>query len=264
MKLARVLSILAMCVALLAYVYWQGWFVAPAASTRGSGPEVVAKFADYWDQALKSNVKDGHVDYKNFRRSQSELAKHMTALEGIAPEELGKDSALLGFWIDYYNARVVHEVLAGQSPSTPVGRSRLFALTRFYVAGQRMSLTDVETSIRNRFQEPRIHFAVNCASFSCPALRSESYIKAAPRMSEVLDEQARGFLSDPTKNRFDVGNHKAYLSQIFQWYAKDFEVNGTLQAHLAPFAPPEVSKLLEKNQLVVEYIPYDWNSNGHF
>lgn len=255
-------GLIALVLGLLAWARWEGVFSTPA--RRVGGVNSIQHFAQYWSRALQAYVVGGRVDYRGWKESQAELSKIMGELESLGPEEVGSGVQALGFWIDYYNARVVHEVLAGQSPQTAVGRTKLFALTRFFAAGKRMSLTDVENSIRSSFAEPRIHFAINCASFSCPALRSASYQDlSGQEMDRILSQQAREFLADETKNRFDLKTGKAYLSQIFEWYQKDFLKDGqSLQVYLSEYAPDAAKDQLRSSGFELEYLPYNWSPNG--
>lgn len=264
MKRLRAVAILAL-LAGLGLIYLGGWFTRPT-PLQGSPQAELDKFARDWDAALRRYVDHGRVNYAGWRSGQAELSTHMQNLESADLKPLLSGPSSLGFWMDYYNARVVHEVLAGQSPQSAPGRTRLFGLTRFYVAGQRFSLTELETMIRRDFSEPKIHFAINCASLSCPALRSESYQgRSQDKLDQMLEEQAREFLADGFKNQFEPKSGKAHLSQIFQWYKSDFEKNNSsLSAFLAQYAPPPARQPLLEGHLTVDFIPYDWSPNGTF
>ena len=110
--------------------------------------------------------------------------------------------------------------------------------------------------------EPRIHFAIVCASKSCPRLRGEAYIAA--RLDAQLDAQARQFVNDPSRNRFDKATRTAYLSEIFKWFDEDFRAAaGSMQKYVARYAAdPEVAQGLAADAYRVEWIGYDWSLNG--
>jgi hypothetical protein len=131
------------------------------------------------------------------------------------------------------------------------------------VGGKKYTLNEIEHEIiRRRFHDPRAHFALNCASGSCPVLRSEAY--DAAQLDQQLNEQARLFLQNPAKNRFDLGTKSAQLSSIFSWYGKDFGPNerAALLA-AAKFAPDDVRRSVETDPKAwtVHYLDYDWSLN---
>lgn len=114
--------------------------------------------------------------------------------------------------------------------------------------------------LRKNYNEPRIHFALVCAARSCPPLRSEAY--QANRLDEQLDDQARRFLADPSKNRVDPAERVIYFSPIFKWYAGDFEKRSdSVLGFVKPFWPESVGKKLEKADFKVRYTEYGWSLN---
>jgi hypothetical protein len=113
--------------------------------------------------------------------------------------------------------------------------------------------------LRPRYKEPRVHYAVNCASVGCPMLREEAYV--AERLDRQLDEQARRFLSDRSRNR--VRDGKLQVSKIFDWFKEDFEPRGR---YFAPYAKllsddPSQQKLLAAAALPISFLDYDWLLN---
>jgi len=112
------------------------------------------------------------------------------------------------------------------------------------------------------FREPRIHFAIVCASQSCPKLRSWAY--TAKQLEEQLNDSARQFINDPTRNRFDREQKIAYLSKIFDWFTEDFVArSGSLTNYVSHFVQdPALAKELQTVGYQVEFLDYDWNLNG--
>jgi hypothetical protein len=106
--------------------------------------------------------------------------------------------------------------------------------------------------IRKEFNEPRIHFAVNCASVSCPNLRNEAFV--ASRLNEQLDDQARKFINDKSKN--NISANSAQLSKLFTWFKGDFTKEGTVVAFINKYG---TVKLSEKAK--IDYLEYNWNLN---
>lgn len=127
--------------------------------------------------------------------------------------------------------------------------------------GRMLSLNDIEHEIlRKQFDEPRIHFAIVCASKSCPVLRTEAY--RAKDLESQLDEAARTFIRDPSRNRFDPGSRVLRLSSIFKWFREDFErAAGTLPAFVARYHDESSAVALRTGGLRVEFLEYDWSLN---
>ena len=131
----------------------------------------------------------------------------------------------------------------------------------FKMFGQDTSLDNVEHDmIRKLFTEPRIHFAVVCASKGCPSLRNEAYV--GKKLNEQLESGAKAFLSDSSRNRFDSATGKLMLSRIFDWYGDDFKKkDGTVQNFVAlrmAKAPDEHAKIKAAS---LDWLDYDWSLN---
>ncbi|MDZ7685225.1 MAG: DUF547 domain-containing protein [Gammaproteobacteria bacterium] len=114
-----------------------------------------------------------------------------------------------------------------------------------------LTLDDIEHEIIRSYPEPRIHFAVNCASVGCPDLRREPY--AAARLDAQLDAQTRAFLGNPAKG-FRLEDGDARVSKIFRWYAEDFEAAGGIGGFVRNYAKATFND-------VVPNLPYDWQLN---
>jgi hypothetical protein len=142
-----------------------------------------------------------------------------------------------------------------------LGRLRYFKLREWPLAGERISLYDLEHKVLRPLRDPRIHFAIVCASRSCPALRAEAY--DAERLDFQLDDQARRFINDPSRNRYDKAAKTAHLSEIFKWFDEDFAAAGSVQKYVARYvADPEIARGLAEETWRIEWIAYDWNLNG--
>ena len=132
------------------------------------------------------------------------------------------------------------------------------------VAGKVWTLDEIEHEIiRERFSEPRIHFALVCAALGCPPLRSEAY--RGEELDAQLDDQAARFLTEsPSKNRVDTVEGVVYLSRIFDWYRGDFSPGSQdLGRFLARYHPPGPEReLLESGRFDVKFTDYDWSLNG--
>jgi hypothetical protein len=132
------------------------------------------------------------------------------------------------------------------------------------VAGKSLSLHKLEHKRILPLGEPRIHFAIVCASRSCPSLRGEAFTPAA--LDAQLEDQARRFINDPSKNRFDLERGEALLSKIFKWFAADFEaVSESVTAYIADYVDdPRIAEALRAERLQVRFLDYDWSLNGRW
>jgi hypothetical protein len=123
----------------------------------------------------------------------------------------------------------------------------------FRIGGKEMSLDEIEHKIlRKEFNEPRIHFAINCASVSCPPLRNEAYV--AHKLNKQLDEQGRTFVNNPKYNK--ITPERVEVSQIFNWFKGDFTKEGSLIDYLNRYAKVKI-----KPEAKVGHMKYNWNLN---
>jgi hypothetical protein len=216
---------------------------------------------DALDVVLRTHVRDGHVDYPGIAGDE-QFKAYLRQLDRIDPEELGARADTLAFWIDAYNALAIKGILAGDAPLTTVGKYRYFISRTFRVGGGDLNLWGLEHKILIPLGEPRVHFAIVCASWSCPKLRSGAYLPES--LETQLEQAARDFINDSRRNRFDRDSRKAYLSMVFKWYREEFErAQGSLLRYLARYVDdPELAQLLGTQDFTIEYVPYDWSLNG--
>lgn len=219
---------------------------------------------------LSSSVKGGLVDYRALARD-GRLPEYMDFLSEAEPGGMDAPEEL-AFWINAYNAYALKLII----DNYPVGSIRdlgtgfsifgtsVFEREFFVIAGRKMSLDNIEHDIiRERFREPRIHFALVCAAKSCPPLRGEAY--TAENLDEQLDEQAEIFINHAEWNSFDPARKRARLSRIFRWYGGDFgDSRRELLVYIAPYVnDPEIRESLmdEPGRWSVRYANYDWSLN---
>jgi hypothetical protein len=216
---------------------------------------------DLFDGVLQSHVRNGQVDYPGidadprYKRYLDYLRTSNTAALAAGGEELA-------FWINAYNALVIRGILDGNSPANFLGRIEFFRFLEFDVGGRSVSLHVLEHEILRPLGDPRIHFALVCASSSCPKLREEAY--SASHLDEQLQDSARQFINDSERNRFDEQAGIAHISKIFAWFKEDFRAQtGTVPAYIASFVEkPSVAQGLRDGRLRIEHLPYDWRLNG--
>lgn len=233
--------------------------VVCSAAVAQAGPEAVIDWSA-WDAILKHHVVDGSVDYDGIR-SEPEFS---ATVDAIARASLDghDDLEKIVFLTNAYNVLSIKGILDGHSPRTAFGKLKFFFRLKYEVAGARMTLNALEKKFLLPLGEPRVHFAIVCSSESCPPLRSEAL--AVERLDAQLDENARIFLNDPSKNAFDIDSGEARLSKIFKWFSEDF--GGTpesIQRFIAPYIHDKaVSENLAAARFKVRYMAYDWSLNG--
>lgn len=234
-----------------------------AVACLASAPVLAKPDYSMLDDLLLSHVDNGFVDYDGIALDPR-LDDFIDQLATTAPEDLATPAEQKAFYINAYNAIAIRGILDGQSPDSLFGRSRFFKRMRFDVLGESMSLEDIEHGRLRPMGDARIHFAIVCASLSCPRLASRAYRPAT--LDAQLDTAAEQFLNDPTRNVFDSNRRVAYVSQIFDWFEEDFVANaGSLQNYMARFVTDQASaRVLRGENFEVNFREYDWGLNGRW
>ncbi|WP_202962397.1 DUF547 domain-containing protein [Congregibacter litoralis] len=235
-----------------------------------------------WNTLLQSCVEDTEdgystaVNYDCFASKESALDGYLHALKAVSKDELLglNDHRQLAFLINAYNAWTVKLILnnwPGVDSIRDLGSLLLSPWKKSFIPllGGIVSLDDIEHGMirePGRFDDPRIHFAVNCASIGCPALRREAY--RGEVLDSQLEEQTRSFLGDPSRNR--LRGDELEISSIFKWYRDDFEQGWrgaeSLELFLARYAgalnlSSQQLVQLEKGDIDIEFLAYDWRLN---
>ncbi|MDY6839317.1 MAG: DUF547 domain-containing protein [Thermodesulfobacteriota bacterium] len=215
---------------------------------------------------LAKYVKEGVVDYRGFKEEEEKLDQYLKVLEKTDTTRLTAKQQL-AFYINAYNAWTIKLILSaypGVESIWDLG-SRIFKWKSPFrkeivrIEGKTMSLDDLEHGIiRPRFKDPRIHFAVNCASKSCPPLLSEPYRGSG--LDRQLNQSVRAFLNDPKENRLE--GETLHVSKIFKWFAEDF--NDGVVGFFLEYAEGTFKERIQasRERLKVKYLDYDWGLNG--
>ncbi|MEZ5397009.1 MAG: VTT domain-containing protein, partial [Bryobacterales bacterium] len=205
---------------------------------------------------------DGWVDYRGLQTRESELNAYIDSLATAPFYAMGRDEKL-ALLINAYNAftlRLILDHYPIDSIRSIPGKERWDA-ERWTLGGRTLSLNDIEhKEIRPKFAEPRIHFALVCASVGCPPLRREAY--TGVRLDEQLDDQARYVHSHGRWLRYEPGSDSIELTALYDWYGGDFkQTAGSVLGFVSRYAP-EVKKALDAGtKLKVRYMDYDWSLN---
>jgi hypothetical protein len=215
---------------------------------------------------LKKYVRDGFVDYKGLKTEEAQLDAYLRLLDKTDTKALSRNEQF-AFYVNAYNAWTIKLILSaypGIESIWDLGSRILpwkspFKKKLASIEGEKVSLDDIEHGIlRPRFRDPRVHFAVNCASRSCPPLRSEPY--RGEILDEQLDDATRSFLNDSKHNRLE--DNTLYVSEIFKWFAGDFD--NDVVGFFLRYAQGDLKRRLEadKGNIKVRYLDYDWSLNG--
>lgn len=214
-----------------------------------------------FDRLLAKYVAGDGVRYRAWSANaadRKELDDYVARLAAGHPSELPRPDAL-AFWLDAYNALTLRLVLDHYPVKSIKDIGSPWKQKLITVEGRELSLNEIESDvIRKQWHEPRIHFALNCASVSCPPLRAGAYTGAG--LDTQLEEQTRAFLADSDTNYLDAKG-KLHLSKIFGWYREDFEgEDGTLVDWLRPYFPA-LERTEGGKDPKIDIAGYDWSLN---
>jgi hypothetical protein len=236
------------------------------ASLAGAEDEAYARLLErHVRPGTIDGVRLAVVDYAALR-DDPDYPRALTALAAASPDRLPTDAGRLAFWINAYNLLAIKAV-ADRYPigSIKDGGSLLRPIWKRTVgraSGRDRSLDEIEHGIlRREFREPRVHFAIVCASLSCPDLRREPYV--APRLDAQLAEATRHFLANPTKGvELGADGRTARVSSIFRWFADDFGGPQGVVRFIHGAADPVLATSLARLEAGgLAYLPYDWSLN---
>ena len=264
-------------------------FALAAAPSSAQGPD-----RSLLDTVLVRFVQDGRVDYAALKVGRATLDEYVAQVAAVTVEEFeGWQTAdQIAYLINAYNAYALetiidHYPIKGSGFFKKLTHPKRFSFPDnsirnidgvfdgipHQVAGRELTLDGIEHGmLRERYNEPRIHFALVCAAVSCPPLREEAY--RGDRLDEQLDDQAHQFLNDPRLNRFEIERGQVRLSKIFDWFGDDFrqfarsdvgyrgdeKINGVL-TFASPYLIGRVVEFLDSGGYGVDFLSYDWTLN---
>ena len=233
------------------------------------GPGSTAGFDhSIFDQVLKTYVNNqGLVDYNGIAGDQS-FKIYMETLKSAQPDAMSRDGQL-AFWINAYNAVTIAKVIEWKPkksvretfvPGVWTG-TKFFTTREHTVAGKGLSQDDIENEIlRKQFKDPRIHFAIICASSGCPLLPRFAYTEE--NVQTMLEEETRKYINSERGTKIDSAENTLYLSKLFDWFAGDFEYkSGSVLNFIKPYLGQKALAFVEKNPKI-KYLPYDWALNA--
>jgi hypothetical protein len=212
-------------------------------------------------QLLNKHVNaDGWVNYEGFIADSVQLNNYLLKIESNYPnEKTWSREEILAYWINAYNAYTVQLVVRNYpvasikdiKPGLAFVNS-VWDIKFISIQGELLDLNNIEHNILRKMDEPRIHFAVNCASYSCPKLLNEAY--EANKIEKQLQQQAITFINDLTRNI--ITSDKATVSSIFNWFTGDFTQNGSLKDFINQYSKVPIGESTE-----IDFMEYNWNLN---
>lgn len=264
--------------------------IKPQASALNAPVESEQRIFDYrdYETVLQQFVNEsGRVNYSALKQQPDALERFYAQIASLSPDStpslFPSPEDRLAYWINAYNATVMKAVMT-HYPIASVEAvkaspflfflpdlSGFFLLQRMTYGGAQTSLHYIENNvIRKRFQDPQIHFALNCASLSCPQLPQSPFYPQS--LAADLLRETEIFINDPQNVSIDAANKTIYLSAIFQWYESDFtdwlsanhpDKPATLVQYIKLYLNAE--GLIELSKIgddpIIKYLAYDWGLN---
>ncbi len=262
--------------------------VLGAGGSRPAQAQLQAQALDHshaaWTELLKKHVlvqrggQASQVRYAAFATERPALKAYLDTLAAVGEAAFNGFSKpqQMAFLINAYNASTVELILTRYPKLESIKDLGSFLQSPWKpkwvpLLGTKVSLDEIEHEMlrkRGRYDDPRVHFAVNCASIGCPALREEAF--TAERLEAQLDEQALRFMSDRSRNRYNAQRGRLELSKIFDWFGEDFRAGhrgiATLAAFTAKYAEPLADAPADREkvkaaQAEIAFLDYDWKLN---
>ena len=206
-----------------------------------------------WEALLQKYVDNsGNVDYGAFRSSKTELAAYLEVLAKNEPQADWSKNEKLAYYINLYNAATVKLILDNYPTNSIKDIKKPWGKDIVTIGDAMVSLGYIEHKVLRKMNEPRIHFAINCASYSCPKLVNKAFTAAG--MEQQLEAATKDFVNDTTRNQFSP--EEAKLSEIFKWYKGDFTVEGSLKEYINNYLATPMTASTK-----IKYLKYNWNLN---
>lgn len=216
---------------------------------------------DVFTELLQKHVsKDGKVNYVGFRNDSVAFNKYLKLLSSHHPNSSWTRNEQLAYWVNAYNAFTI-QLVSEHYPVESIKKIKngipfinsVWDIRFIEIEGERYDLNNIEHNILHPvFKDPRVHFAINCASISCPNLLNEAYVSST--LDQQLNEATKRFLSDTNKNL--ILQDQLQVSKIFLWFGKDFKQEDGIIGFINKYYPLKVNKKAK-----IGYLDYNWGLN---
>lgn len=194
----------------------------------------------------------GNVNYNGFKSDRTALRNYIVSLGENMPNDTWTKADKLAYWINAYNALTIDLIIRNPSVKSIKDIKDPWDQRLWKLGSKWYNLNQIEHDILRKMNEPRIHFAIVCASVSCPKLQNEAFTSS--NLESKLTQATKEFLSDSSKNKLTKKSIK--LSKIFKWFVKDFKQDQTLIDFLNKYSDIEISQNASRS-----YMDYNWNLN---
>ncbi len=206
-----------------------------------------------WDNLLQQTVDaSGRVDYKLLKTMEAQLDQYLLQLDKNVPNAGWSRAEVMAYWINAYNAFTIKMILMHYPVRSikALHGGKVWDLSWIQLGSKSYSLNQIEHDIlRKQYQDPRIHFAVNCAALSCPPLWDRAW--TADHLEATLESRTKAFINDLEYN--ELSTRPIRISKLFEWYAEDF---GAVIDYLNRYADSRI-----ESDATIQYLPYHWDLN---
>ena len=211
-----------------------------------------------WNALLQKYVSDaGNVNYAGIKSNKAALDKYLNTLKNAHPTDSWSKNEKMAYWINAYNAFTI-ALIIDHYPTSSINNikkdgKKPWDIPFIKIGSKTYTLNNIEHDIlRKKYPDPRIHFAVNCASFSCPPLMNSAFTSS--NLNAKMDLLAKKFINDKSRNKISAQNPQ--VSQIFTWFKDDFTKKGSLIAFLNQYSTTKIAANAK-----ISYLDYNWNLN---
>ncbi|MFD1062201.1 DUF547 domain-containing protein [Winogradskyella litorisediminis] len=194
----------------------------------------------------------GEVNYSKIKNNSTDLDIYIDYISENLPEESWSKNEKLAYWINAYNALTIDLILRNYPVNSIKDIKDPWDQRLWKFGNKWINLNQIEHEILRKMEEPRIHFAIVCASYSCPKLQNSAF--TGENLEVELTKATQDFLADTNRNI--ISSDELQLSKIFKWFRKDFETNGSLIDFLNTYSEIEISSNAKKS-----FLDYDWDLN---
>jgi hypothetical protein len=209
-----------------------------------------------YETLLKTFVSaKGRVNYKGIKANMTPLNEAIKVFETVKPAANWNQNQKLAYWMNAYNVYTIALVVENYPTKSIKGLYKGKPWDRAFIPNgkNKVSLNFIENDVLRKMGDPRIHFGINCASFSCPDILNKAF--TPENVNATLDELAKGFVNNKTKNKITAS--KIEVSEIFNWFAGDFTAkNKSVIAFLNKYSNSKIN-----DDAAVSFVTYNWDLN---
>lgn len=206
---------------------------------------------------LKQHVTEkGMVDYVGFKKDKAKLDEYISSLQANPPQASWSKNESMAYWINAYNAFTIRLIIENYPVKSimKINAGKPWDLAFIEIDNKKYTLNGIENDIlRKEYNDARIHFAINCASISCPKLATQAY--EAATLDKQLNESTKIFINNPSKN--NLSPSVIAVSKIFDWFKDDFKSYGGIIPFINKYSNTKIN-----SNAGVTFKDYNWNLNS--